>query len=35
MLKNLFGSISLCLGFLVVIILTGMFFAVLWGIKLF
>ncbi len=33
--KNIFGNISLCLGFLLVIILTGLFFAVLWGIKLF
>jgi hypothetical protein len=33
--KNIFGNISLCLGFLAVIILTGLFFAVLWEIKLF
>lgn len=35
MFNNLFGSMGLCLGFLVVIILTGLFFAVLWGIKVF
>lgn len=33
--KNIFGNISLGLGFLTVIVLTGLFFAVLWGIKLF
>ncbi len=33
--NNIFRNISLSLGFLAVIILTGLFFGVLWGIKLF
>ncbi len=32
--KTIFANVGLGLGFVLVIILTGLFFAVLWGIKL-
>lgn len=35
MRNNIFRNISLGVGFLAVIVLTGLFFGVLWGIKLF
>lgn len=33
--NNIMRNLSLGLGFLAVIVMTGLFFAVLWGIKLF